>query len=42
MTGDAIQKYIQLRFNVDYYPNAIYKLLEQLSFSWIIPISNEL
>lgn len=35
LTGDAIRKYIQLHFNVDYHPNAIYKLLEQLRFSWI-------
>ncbi|WP_220778915.1 helix-turn-helix domain-containing protein [Shewanella sairae] len=35
LTGDAILKYIQLSFNVDYHPNAIYKLLEQLGFNWI-------
>ncbi|QFU24040.1 IS630 family transposase [Shewanella sp. YLB-09] len=35
LTGDAILKYIQLQFNVDYHPNAIYKLLDTLNFSWI-------
>ena len=35
LTGDDIRKYIQLHFDVDYHPNAIYKLLTQLSFSWI-------
>lgn len=35
LTGDAILRYIQQNFNVDYHPNAIYKLLEQLGFSWI-------
>ena len=35
LTGDAILKYIQLHFNVDYHPNAIYKLLDTLRFSWI-------
>ncbi|CAM3297080.1 Winged helix-turn helix domain-containing protein [Shewanella pealeana] len=35
LTGDAILKYIQQQFNVDYHPNAIYKLLEQLGFSWV-------
>ena len=35
LTGDAILKYVKYHFNVDYHPNAIYKLLEQLGFSWI-------
>ncbi|WP_190272077.1 helix-turn-helix domain-containing protein [Shewanella pealeana] len=35
LTGDAILKYIQQQFNVDFHPNAIYKLLEQLGFSWV-------
>jgi len=35
LTGDAILKYIQRHFDVNYHPNAIYKLLEQLGFSWI-------
>lgn len=35
LTGDAILKYIQQQFNVDYHPNAIYKLLAQLGFSWV-------
>lgn len=34
-TGDAILKYIQQHFDVTYHPNAIYKLLEKLGFSWI-------
>ena len=35
LTGDDIRKYIQHCFDVDYHPNAIYKLLTQLNFSWI-------
>ena len=35
LTGDDIRKYIQHYFDVDYHPNAIYKLLTQLNFSWI-------
>ena len=35
LTGDDIRKYIQLHFDVGYHPNAIYKILTQLSFSWI-------
>lgn len=35
LTGDAILKYIQQHFGINYHPNAIYKLLEQLNFSWI-------
>ncbi len=35
LIGDAILKYIQQHFDVTYHPNAIYKLLEQLGFSWI-------
>jgi len=35
LTGDAYLKYIKQHFDVTYHPNAIYKLLEQLGFSWI-------
>ncbi|GIU21793.1 hypothetical protein TUM4445_41270 [Shewanella sp. MBTL60-112-B2] len=39
LTGDAILKYIQQNFKVDYRTNAIYKLLEQSGFSWITNLS---
>lgn len=35
LTGECIRRYINANFNVDYHPNAIYKLLKSLGFSWI-------
>ncbi|ASD69772.1 hypothetical protein B1L02_23315 [Pseudoalteromonas piscicida] len=35
LTGYRIKQYIEDEFNVSYHPNAIYKLLEKLGFSWI-------
>ena len=35
LTGKAIQQYISEQFACTYHPNAIYKLLKQLGFSWI-------
>ncbi len=35
LTGEKILNYIKAEFDVHYHPNAIYKLLQQLGFSWI-------
>ena len=35
LTGESIRQYITLNFDVTYHPNAIYKLLRHLGFSWI-------
>ena len=35
LTGESIQSYIHDNFDVDYHPNAIYKLLKSIGFSWI-------
>lgn len=35
LTGYRIKQYIETEFNVSYHPNAIYKLLKHLGFSWI-------
>ena len=35
LTGEMIRQYIQEQFHVSYHPNAIYKLLHLLGFSWI-------
>jgi len=35
LTGECIQAYISANFDVNYHPNAIYKLLKSLGFSWI-------
>lgn len=35
LTGDNIKQYIQGHFGIFYHPNAIYKLLSSLGFSWI-------
>lgn len=35
LTGEKILNYIKAEFGVHYHPNAIYKLLSQLGFSWI-------
>lgn len=35
LTGESIRQYITLHFDVTYHPNAIYKLLRHLGFSWI-------
>ena len=35
LTGVSIVQYIKAKFNIDYHPNAIYKLLRSLGFSWI-------
>ena len=35
LTGESIRVYIQDQFDVSYHPNAIYKLLKSLGFSWI-------
>ncbi len=35
LTGQDIRAYISENFQVDYHPNAIYKLLHGLGFSWI-------
>jgi transposase len=35
LTGEAIRLYIAEQFQITYHPNAIYKLLHLLGFSWI-------
>jgi len=35
LTGERIHRYISEQFKVSYHPNAVYKLLETLGFSWI-------
>jgi transposase len=35
LTGEAIRLYITNEFQINYHPNAIYKLLNLLGFSWI-------
>jgi transposase len=35
LTGEAIWLYIADEFQINYHPNAIYKLLHLLGFSWI-------
>lgn len=35
LTGESIRSYINANFDVDYHPNAIYKLLKSIGFSWI-------
>ena len=35
LTGETIRQYVANEFNVEYHPNAIYKLLRKLGFSWI-------
>jgi transposase len=35
LTGEAIRLYIADEFQINYHPNAIYKLLHLLGFSWI-------
>lgn len=35
LTGEAIRAYIVEQFQLSYHPNAIYKLLHLLGFSWI-------
>jgi len=35
LTGESIQSYLKDNFDVHYHPNAIYKLLKSLGFSWI-------
>lgn len=35
LTGECIRLYINAHFDVNYHPNAIYKLLKSLGFSWI-------
>jgi transposase len=35
LTGESIQTYINANFGIDYHPNAIYKLLKSIGFSWI-------
>jgi len=35
LTGESIQSYIKDNFDVNYHPNAIYKLLKSICFSWI-------
>jgi transposase len=35
LTGGAIRLYIADKFQINYHPNAIYKLLHLLGFSWI-------
>ncbi|MFQ3219145.1 MAG: transposase [Paraglaciecola sp.] len=35
LTGESIHQYITLHFGITYHPNAIYKLLCHLGFSWI-------
>ena len=35
LTGEDIQSYISANFDVNYHPNAIYKLLKSIGFSWI-------
>ena len=35
LTGETIRLYIAEQFQITYYPNAIYKLLHLLGFSWI-------
>lgn len=35
LTGYRIKQYIEDEFNISYHPNAIYKLLSKLGFSWI-------
>ena len=35
LTGQNIRTYISENYQVDYHPNAIYKLLHGLGFSWI-------
>jgi transposase len=35
LTGETIRVYISEQFQVNYHPNAIYKLLHRLGFSWI-------
>lgn len=35
LTGEDIHRYIKEKFGVTYHPNAVYKLLESIGFSWI-------
>ena len=35
LNGESIRIYINANFDVDYHPNAIYKLLKSIGFSWI-------
>ena len=35
LTGEAIRVYVADQFQINYHPNAIYKLLHLLDFSWI-------
>jgi transposase len=35
LTGETIRAYISEQFQINYYPNAVYKLLHRLGFSWI-------
>ena len=35
LTGETIRVYISEQFQVNYHPNAVYKLLHRLGFSWI-------
>jgi transposase len=35
LNGESIRTYINANFDVDYHPNAIYKLLKSIGFSWI-------
>ena len=35
LTGESIRMYINANFDVNYHPNAIYKLLKSIGFSWI-------
>jgi transposase len=38
LTGKAIRAYISEQFQINYHPNAVYKLLHRLGFSWITRI----
>jgi transposase len=38
LTGKAIRAYISKQFQINYHPNAVYKLLHRLGFSWITRI----
>tara|TARA_R110002167_G_C12565307_1_gene642119 strand:- start:575 stop:1084 length:510 start_codon:yes stop_codon:yes gene_type:complete len=35
LTGEGVRAYIAEQFQINYHPNAIYKLLKLLGFSWI-------
>lgn len=35
LTGESIRQYVILHYGVTYHPNAIYRLLRHLGFSWI-------